>query len=45
MPGFPHSSLVMPPVLAQDLMGTDSPEIVARSVDMEFLYILMLKEI
>ena len=39
MPGFPHSSLVMPPVLAQDLMGTDSPEIVARSVDMEFLYI------
>ncbi len=39
MPGFPNGPLVTPPVLAQDLIGTDAPEIVARSMDMEFLYI------
>ena len=39
MSGFPTDILVKPPVLAQDLIGTDTPEIIARSIDMKFLYI------
>ena len=39
MSGFPTDLLVRPPVLALDLIGTDAPEIIARSMDMKLLYI------